>query len=63
MIKAAIEKIEQMARPNTLYIGDEVYTDKKVYRLAKEQTAEPIKITTLSGLVEYLKTCGEHIKD
>lgn len=63
MIKAAIEKIEQMARPNTLYIGDEVYTDKKLYRLDKEQLADPIKITTLSGLVEYLKTCGEDMKD
>lgn len=63
MIKAAIEKIEQMAKPYTLHIGDEFYTDKKVYRMNKEQAAEPIKITTLSGLVEYLKTCGEDMKE
>lgn len=63
MIKAAIEKIEQMAKPNTLYIGDEVFADKKLYRLEKELNAEPIRLTTLAGLVEYLKTCGDDMKD
>lgn len=63
MIKAAIEKIEQMAKPNTFFFGDEIYADRKLYRLEKEQLADPVKITTLNGLVEYLKTCRSDMKD
>lgn len=59
MIKAAIEKIEQMTKPTTLYIGDEVYADKKLYKLDEEPLADPIKVATLNGLVEYLQKCSE----
>lgn len=63
MIKAAIEKIEQMARPQTFFFGDEIYCDKKLHRIEKEMSAEPLKISTLNGLVEYLKKCKGDLKE
>ena len=52
MIKAAIEKIEQMARANTFFFGDEIYADRKLYRLDKEQLADPALASDFEKLME-----------
>lgn len=55
MIKEAIEYIVGLSKPEIEEIGTEVYSDKKLYRISYTPYAEPIKLTTLSSLVEYIK--------
>ena len=57
MIKAAIEKIVEMCVPHIVEpaCGEVVYSDKKLFPVAMENTAAPINTGTLDSIVEYVK--------
>lgn len=62
MIKKAIEYIVGLATPSVQEIGGEQYSDKPLHRIKHNPSAEPIKLTTLSSLVEYLRTEVDKVK-
>lgn len=48
-----IEKIETMSKPEKIVVDDRPYTTKPIYPVL-EPRIEPLKINTLSGIVDYL---------
>lgn len=54
MIREAIDRILALAEPNVVEIGDETYSDKQLIRMTKP-LASPLRMTTLTSLVEYMK--------
>lgn len=56
MIKKAIEYIVDLATPATLVIGNETYSDKPLHRISYNPKADAIKLTTLSSLLDYIKS-------
>lgn len=56
MIKEAIKYIVDLAKPDVQEIGYETYSDKPLYRISFSPKAEAIKMTTLSSLVDYIKS-------
>lgn len=54
MDKTAIEKIEAMAKPNTIGIGGRMYTDKRIFAV-EEPEVDSVVLSTLNGLVDILK--------
>lgn len=56
MIKEALQYIVGLKEPVIQEIHDDVYSDKELHRVDKYiPTAEPIKMNTLSSLVDYIK--------
>ena len=53
MIKEAIEKIEEMVKPELIDVDDRTYSTKQIYPVRDPQP-ETIKIGTLTGLVDYV---------
>lgn len=56
MIAAAIDKILELKRPETVIINGETFATHSLHRLNKEMRAEPIDLSTLDGLLEYIDT-------
>lgn len=56
MIKAAIEYIVGLRKPEILDINGEQYSDKPLQRIKHIPKAAPITMSTLSSLVEYIKS-------
>lgn len=56
MIKAAIEKILDLGKPEITHINGETYSDKSLYRIKHNPKAEPIRLNTLSSLIDYIKS-------
>lgn len=54
MDKTAIEKIEAMAKPNTISIGGRMYTDKRIFAVEEPEVGR-VALSTLSGLVDIVK--------
>lgn len=54
MDKTAIEKIEAMAKPNTIGIGGRMYTDKRIFAVEEPEVGR-VALSTLSGLVDIVK--------
>lgn len=54
MDKTAIEKIETMAKPNTIGIGGRMYTDKRIFAV-QEPEVNSITLSTLSSLADVVK--------
>ena len=63
MIKSAINRILELAAPNTIEFGGQKYVDKKMERLSSEFRASPLELSTLSSLVEYIRNFGEPLKE
>ena len=64
MIKEAIEYIVGLSKPSTITIGDAVFSDrvlKQVY--ARNHAADPIMLNTLSGLVDYIGSGYDEMKN
>ena len=57
MIKEAIEKVLTLATPNYKEIESVLFSDKKMFEVKPEKGPEPkdLKISTLSGVVDYIK--------
>ncbi len=62
MLEKAINRILELAAPNVQIINDQNYSDKKLTRIENELRAEPIRMNTLSSLVQYIKYMGEDRK-
>lgn len=62
MIKEAIEYIVGLSEPNIKNIGEEVYSDKSLRRISYNPQAEPIRLHTLTGLVDYVKSKFDPLK-
>ncbi len=56
MIKKALEYIVGMKAPEVLEIGGQNYSDKDLIRICHNPKAERIEMTTLTSLVEYVKS-------
>lgn len=55
MIKKALEYIVGMSAPTITKIGGEDYSDKPLNRISYNPKAEPIALTTLTSLVDYIR--------
>lgn len=55
MIKEALKYIIDISKPTIESIGGQVYSDKTLHRISHNPKASPIKLNTLSSLMEYLK--------
>lgn len=62
MIEKAIEKILELAIPNTLTINGSAFCDKKLIRMDEEQRAAAIDMNTLTSLVQYVKKNNDEFK-
>lgn len=54
-IKEALEYIVGLRKPEIMSIGGESYSDKELRRISFNPKAQPIEMTTLTSLVEYIK--------
>ena len=54
MIEKALKYIIGLKDPVVQEIGGETYSDKQLFRIHYEPKAEPIKLSTLTSLVDYL---------
>lgn len=66
-IKEAIEYISQLAvkaeKPEVIEIKGKTYCTESLYQYGKEPKAEPIRATTLSSLVDYIKESREELRE
>ena len=66
-IKEAIEYISQLAvkaeKPEVLEIKGKTYCTESLYQYGKEPKAEPIRATTLSSLVDYIKESRGELRE
>ena len=63
MLKAAIEKILSLSEPHVLEIGGETYVDKDLDRIPHERTACPLKVHTLTAVLDYITTGCDELED
>lgn len=56
MIKEALQYIVELGEPKISNINGETYSDKLLYRICHNPKAAPIELTTLSSLVDYIKS-------
>ena len=54
MLKAAIEKILELAEPHTEVLNDSYYSDKPLHRIDNELYAKPLQVHTLTSIVDYI---------
>lgn len=54
-LREAMEYVTKLDKANVLEICGREYTDKTVYPVKKELLADALHMTTLSGLVDYIK--------
>lgn len=54
MLKEAINRILNLAEPHTIDFGGFKYTDKHLERIQIEPIAKPLKIHSLSAIVDYI---------
>lgn len=66
-IKEAIEYITELAvkadEPKTIKINDRTYCTKNLRRYDAADKAEPIRATTLTSLVDYIKESRDELRD
>lgn len=63
MIKEALQYIVGLKQPKIIESGDWRYTDSNLRRLDDELRAEQIEMSTLSGLIDYIKAGVDDMKD
>lgn len=56
MLKAAIEKLLDLAKPESIEIEGRTFYDPTYRELSAEQSVEAFKVNTLTGLVDYVKS-------
>lgn len=62
MIAEAINRILELSEPHTIQTAYRTYSDKKLYTVEDEQRAEPLEVSSLTGLVEYIRDFKEDRK-
>ena len=55
MTKDALQYVVGLRKAEVIEIGGESYTDREVHRVNRELRAEPVKMSTLTSLLDYLK--------
>lgn len=55
MTRDALQYITDLKKAEVIEINGESYTDRGVHRVGRALRAEPIKMSTLAGLLDYLK--------
>lgn len=55
MTREALQYVVGLKKAEVIEINGENYTDREVYRVDQELREEPVKMGTLTGLVDYLK--------
>ena len=63
MIKEALEYIVGLKKPEILEIGDQTYSDKSLQRISYSPKATAMEVSTLTGLVEYIKAGIDSMAD
>lgn len=63
MIKEALEYIVGLREPNLRVVGGSTYSDKDLKRISYNPLAEPLKLHTLTGLVDYIKSNADVTKN
>ncbi|POP32276.1 hypothetical protein C3B58_12800 [Lactonifactor longoviformis] len=63
MIKEALQYIVGLQQPKIIESGDSRYTDVNLRRIDEELRADAIEMTTLSGLIEYIKAGVDDMAD
>lgn len=56
MIKEALQYIVGLSAPDIKVIGSETYSDKQLHRVDFHPMADPIQLSTLESLVDYIKS-------
>lgn len=56
MIEKAIKYLISLATPNIEEINGETYSDKPLHRVSHNPLAEPISMTSLSSLIDYIES-------
>ena len=56
MIEKALRYLNSLAMPNVREINGETYTDKPLTRVSHHPKADPIILSTLTSLVEYIRS-------
>lgn len=62
MIAKAIDRILELGVPTTVRVNEENYSTRSLYRISREQRAEPITTTSLTSLIEYIQNFHEALK-
>lgn len=62
MIKEALQYIVGLSAPNVQHIHGEVYSDKQLHRVNYAPKAEPIQLTTLDSLLDYIKSAVDDMR-
>lgn len=55
MIKKALEYIVGLGRPEIIEVGGEAYSERGLVRVCHNPKAEPLKMRTLTSLIDYIK--------
>ena len=63
MIKEALQYIVGLQQPKIIESGDSRYADVNLRRIDEELRADAIEMTTLSGLIEYIKAGVDDMAD
>jgi hypothetical protein len=63
MFTSLVQAIQESVQANELLVSDAGYTTRPLYLPPIEPTVKPLTIHTLSGLVDYLKSDKDGIRD
>lgn len=62
MIKEALQYIVGLSCPNLQDVDGEIFSDKPLHRVSYKPMAEPIQLTTLESLVDYIKSGVDYME-
>lgn len=62
MIKEALKYIVEMSQPDVREINGQTYSDKSLYRINHNPKADSIVMSTLTSLVDYIKSNVDEMK-
>lgn len=63
MIRSAIEKIEEISKPEILVVGGKEFSSKELYPV-KASEPKPLSLHSLTGLVDFIQKSGDvDVKD
>lgn len=67
MLKEAMQFLtnlkEEAMKPQVVEIAGKTYCDKKLTRYDEEPMASPITASTMTAMVDYIKSCGEELRE
>ncbi len=56
LTRSAMEYIAELRAPEIIELNGERYSDKELHRIPWNQLAEPLQVSTLTSLVDYIKS-------